>query len=100
VLTSPTAQTHRINFELNEVVVATYTVTVVLGSASQLTLVNSAPRTYIASQSTELGPFEIAVSDGAGNSLGTSNTQAYEITANITGPRYDERQFNFFGKIN
>ena len=88
VLLAPTANIHTIIFTMNDKQVASYEVTVQLGKASKLTVANSPETSYQAAASTKLGLIEITIADGAGNVLGTSNTDAFIITTTMTGPRY------------
>ena len=87
-LLAPVVGSHQIEFLLQSEVVATYTVDVVLGDPARLIVANNPIRTYEARTSTVLDPFEIAIADFAGNLLGSSNTNEYNISAYVTGPRY------------
>ena len=88
VLLKPSAGTHTIVFTMKDKQVASYQVTVQLGQASKLIVANSPETSYQAAASTKLGLIEITIADGAGNVLGTSNTDAFIITTAMTGPRY------------
>ena len=95
VLRAPIAGEHTIEFYMNDVLVATYGVTVSIGAPAKLLVANSPTVSYNAELQVVLEPHEIAIADVADNLLGASNTRSASLVARIRCPRCASRKIFF-----
>ena len=94
-LRAPSAGEHNIEFYMHDVLVATYGVTVSIGTPAKLFIANSPKVLYSAKSQVVLEPHEIAITDVAGNLLGVSNTVSASLVASISGPRCASHEIFF-----
>lgn len=88
-LLSPVAGSHDIKFSGPGLsVAATYTITVIIGDAVGLRVVEFAKTEYEALETVALSPPKVAVVDAGGNLVGNQNSMTRLIKVVIAGPRH------------